>query len=114
VANTPTFTANSKKGAGRGSRHLEPVLFGGAVSDVAAMIRQTTPAFTAGGEHNEFYLYKFTALMLMFFLLVARAYTSTTVVYHWASPSLYLSIYEIIGTNRIYIYIFFLSVLYNL
>jgi hypothetical protein len=67
VANTPTFTANSKKGAGRGSRHLEPVLFGGAVSDVAAMIRQTTPAFTAGGEHNEFYLYKFTALMLMFF-----------------------------------------------
>jgi hypothetical protein len=34
--------------------HPEPALFGGAVSDVAAMTRQTSPAFTAGGKHYEF------------------------------------------------------------
>jgi hypothetical protein len=50
MVNKPTFTTNSKKGAGRGSRHLEPVHYGGAVPTLAATIRQTTPAFTAGGS----------------------------------------------------------------
>ena len=39
------------------------------MSDVAAMIRQTTPVFTAGSEHNKRYLNEHTALMLFFFSL---------------------------------------------
>jgi hypothetical protein len=73
--NKLTFTTNTKKGAGHGSRHLEPVLYGDAVPTLAATIRQTTPAFTAGGEHNEFYLNRYTVLMYMFIFLLAYAPT---------------------------------------
>jgi hypothetical protein len=82
MVNKLTFTTNTKKGAGRGSRHLEPVLYGDAVPTLAATIRQTTPAFTAGGEHNEFYLNRYTVLMYMFNFLLA--YAPTKVVYDGA------------------------------
>jgi hypothetical protein len=41
-----TFSANSKRGPGRVPRHLELVLFGCAVSEVAAMTRQSISTHT--------------------------------------------------------------------
>jgi hypothetical protein len=38
MVNTLNFTTNSKKGAGRGSRHLEPVLYGDAVPTLGAVL----------------------------------------------------------------------------
>ena len=39
-----------------------PDLFGDAAPDVAAVIRQTSLAFAAGDEHNDYYLNKCLAL----------------------------------------------------
>ena len=39
-----------------------PDLFGDAAPDVAAVIRQTSLAFAAGGEHNEYFLNECLAL----------------------------------------------------
>jgi hypothetical protein len=108
MVNELTFTTNTKKGAERGSRHLEPVLYGDAVPTLAATIRQTTPAFTADGEHNEFYLNRYTVLMYMFFiLLVAMAYAPTKVVYDGALPIAKL-IYTYSYSFYIYTYYFIL------
>ena len=56
MATKPAFTANFTNGAGPGPLRLVPDLFGDAAPDVAAVIRQTSLAFAAGGEHSEYYL----------------------------------------------------------
>ena len=62
MATKPAFTANFTNGAGPGPLRLVPDHFGDAAPDVAAVIRQTSLAFAAGDEHNDYYLNECLAL----------------------------------------------------